>query len=102
MRHVKVHCVRIPRPCGCSTPICAIYTGNPHDRISIDSHSRMVNQNCGGPKTGRTMVHRWLTIADWLRKYTHNRNRRQYTEYLRVQCLKLKEENPRIPETYLI
>lgn len=102
MKHVKVHCIRVPRSCGCSSPIAAIYTGNIADAISIESHSRVVNQNCSGRTKGISTIRRWLSVTDWLSKYTHTRNRSEYRAYLRVQCLDLKEKNPRIPESTLL
>ena len=102
MRHVKVHCVRVPRPCGCSSAIAAIFTNNVADSIAIESHTRIVNQNCAGRTKGRTVIKRWLSVTDWIAKYTHTRNRSEYRDFLRAQCVTLKEQNPRIPESYLI
>ena len=102
MRHVKVHYVRIPRPCGCSSPIVGIFTDNPQDRISIASHTHSVNQNCEGRVKGITHIRRWLSVRDWVKKYTHTRNRAEYRSFLQVQCIELKEQNPRIPEEWLI
>lgn len=98
----KVHCVRVPRPCGCSTPICAIFTGSDRDCVTIESHTRKVNQHCTGRQKGTSVVRRWLSPRDWVRKYTHTRNRRQLTEAIKLRCVELKEEDPRIPETYLL
>lgn len=102
MKHVKVHCVRMPRPCGCSSPIAAIFTNNQVDKITMESHPHIVNQSCSGRRTGKTVICRWLTVTDWLKKYTHTRNRSDMHKFLQVQCLNLKEQNPRIPESYLI
>ena len=102
MKLPKVHCIRIPRPCGCSTPIAAIFTDNPADSIAIESHTRIVNQHCSGRTRGSSQVRRWLTCRAWIKKYTHNRNRGVLRQHIVERCVELKEQEPRIPELFLL
>jgi hypothetical protein len=98
----RVQVIKITRPCGCATPICAIYTNKVADKIILAAHTHQVNQHCLGSHQGATEVRRWLTIVDWIKKYTHSRNRRKWRQELQRQALQCKEDNPRIPETFLI
>lgn len=87
---------RITRPCGCTTPILAIFTGAQSDKIVLHPHSHRVNQNCWEHKQGFSCLHGWLTVNAWIRKYTHNRNRRVIKSDLAQQQVKLLAQSNRI------
>jgi hypothetical protein len=98
----KVQVIYLPRPCGCSTPVCAIRTKRQGDTITIDSHKRIVNSSCAGRTPGSTRVTGWLRPSEWIKQNTHRPDIAQLTARLKAEALTHKERVPRIPETFLL
>lgn len=96
-----VQVFKITRPCGCATPVVAIYTGKEPDSIKLAAHRYPVNQYCRGVHKGHTTIRRWLTVVDYIKTYVKPRDRRKVRQELQNRCIELKEEHPRIPETFL-
>lgn len=98
----RVQVIYLPRPCGCSTPVCAIRTKRTTDTIQITSHIRVVNKCCAGPTPGVTKVTGWLSVREWLDRQPTNSQTLALKIYLKRQCVAHKERVPRIPESFLI